>query len=124
MWAGLRKGLMQFKEAPKKGEGKGADTVPALFLLTDGMPNFMCPIEGYVPALRPLLKKAGEALPIMPTVHTIGFGYEIRSGLLQGIAEAAGGNYAFIPDSGMIGESFFFSPLSLAERSIRKKHTC
>ncbi|GME60439.1 hypothetical protein PAAG_11560 [Neofusicoccum parvum] len=42
----------------------------------------------------------------MPTVHTIGFGYEIRSGLLQGIAEAAGGNYAFIPDSGMIGTVF------------------
>jgi hypothetical protein len=40
--------------------------------------------------------------PLPATINTFGFGYEIRSGLLKSIAEAGNGNYAFIPDAGMI----------------------
>lgn len=36
------------------------------------------------------------------TIHTFGFGYDIKSGLLKSISETGGGNYAFIPDAGMI----------------------
>lgn len=41
-----------------------------------------------------------ERLPA--SIHTFGFGYNLRSGLLKSIAEEGGGNYSFIPDSGMI----------------------
>jgi hypothetical protein len=40
--------------------------------------------------------------PLPATIHTFGFGYELRSGLLKSVAEVGGGNYAFIPDAGMI----------------------
>lgn len=66
-----------------------------------GMPNHMCPSQGYVPKLRPILQQQKDRLPM---IHTFGFGYHIRSGLLQAIAEVGGGTYSFIPDAGMIGK--------------------
>ena len=36
------------------------------------------------------------------SINTFGFGYGIKSGLLKSIAEVCQGNYAFIPDAGMI----------------------
>lgn len=48
---------------------------------------------------------AMEKLPA--SIHTFGFGYDLRSGLLKSIAEMGGGNYAFIPDAGMIVRFFF-----------------
>jgi hypothetical protein len=36
------------------------------------------------------------------TLHTFGFGFNLRSGLLKSIAEIGGGTYSFIPDAGMI----------------------
>lgn len=44
--------------------------------------------------------------PLPATLHTFGFGYHLRSGLLKSIAEIGGGNYSFIPDAGMIGTIF------------------
>ena len=41
--------------------------------------------------------------PLPAAIHTFGFGYYLRSGLLKSIAEIGSGNYAFIPDAGMIG---------------------
>lgn len=41
-----------------------------------------------------------EQLPA--TIHTFGFGYNLRSGLLKSIAEFGNGDYSFIPDAGMI----------------------
>lgn len=55
---------------------------------------FRCPPQGYVPKLRTYEFRA--------SIHTFGFGYSIRSGLLKSIAEVGEGNYAFIPDAGMI----------------------
>lgn len=77
-----------------KNEG-GSGRVPALMVLTDGMPNHMCPAQGYVAKL-----KAMERLPA--AIHTFGFGYSLRSGLLKSVAEIGGGGYSFIPDAGMI----------------------
>ncbi|KAH8757951.1 U-box domain-containing protein [Diaporthe sp. PMI_573] len=62
--------------------------VPAVMVLTDGDPNHMCPQQGYVPAL----KAMGG---IVPSVHTFG------------------GNYAFIPDAGMIGTVFVHAVANL-----------
>lgn len=93
LWAGLRKGIECL------GSQEKSSRVPAVMLLTDGLPNHMCPPAGYVPALRAM----GN---IRPTIHTFGFGYQLRSGLLKSIAEFGRGNYSFIPDTGMIGTVF------------------
>jgi hypothetical protein len=45
-------------------------------------------------------------LPLPAPIHTFGFGYSLRSGLLKSIAEIGNGSYAFIPDAGMIGTVF------------------
>ncbi|KAL7622664.1 hypothetical protein AAE478_008178 [Parahypoxylon ruwenzoriense] len=96
LWHGIQAGISLFS-----GTENATDTgrVPAVMILTDGQPNLMCPAQGYVPKIR-----GYGALPA--TLHTFGFGYEIRSGLLKSIAEIGGGNYSFIPDAGMIGTVF------------------
>lgn len=93
LWAGLKKGIRTLNCEENTGR------VPAVLVLTDGMPNHMCPHGGYVPALRALDG-------IIPTIHTFGFGYHLRSGLLKSVAEYGRGNYAFICDAGMIGTVF------------------
>ncbi|KAI1134649.1 hint-domain-containing protein [Hypoxylon sp. FL0543] len=94
LWHGIQKGIGLFDGEEDTGR------VPAVMILTDGLPNYMCPAQGYIPKIR----SVWESLPA--TLHTFGFGYEIRSGLLKSIAEIGGGNYAFIPDAGMIGTVF------------------
>jgi len=106
LWAGIQQGLKLFNPDPLAGN------VASLMVLTDGVPNHMhvtlisytllrlltstrCPSRGYVPKLRSM----GQ-LPA--TIHTFGFGYNLRSDLLKSIAEVGGGNYSFIPDAGMI----------------------
>ncbi|KAI1644675.1 hint-domain-containing protein [Daldinia loculata] len=94
LWHGIREGVNLFDGEQNTGR------VPAVMILTDGLPNYMCPGQGYVHKIR----STWEALPA--TLHTFGFGYEIRSGLLKSIGEIGGGNYSFIPDAGMIGTVF------------------
>ncbi|KAG9251324.1 hint-domain-containing protein [Emericellopsis atlantica] len=93
LWHGLLHGLDVFKD------GGGSSRVPSMMVLTDGMPNQMNPAAGFVAKLR-------EMLPLPASISTFGFGYELESGLLKSIAEIGGGNYAFIPDAGMIGTVF------------------
>lgn len=50
-----------------------------------------CPVQGYVPKLRQYNLPA--------SLHTFGFGFSLKSGLLKSIAEIGQGNYAFIPVS-------------------------
>ena len=59
------------------------------------MPNTQCPPQGYVPKLR-------QMMPLSAPIHTFGFGYRLRSGLLKSIADIGGGSYNFIPDSSML----------------------
>jgi hypothetical protein len=103
LWAGIRTGLNVFNNA------SDINNVQGMFVLTDGMPNHMCPPQGYVAKLQPIL--AGMSSP--PTIHTFGFGYEMRSELMQSIAEVGNGNYAFIPDAGMIGTIFVHAMANL-----------
>jgi hypothetical protein len=59
--------------------------------------------------------KLSTMLPTLPApIHTFGFGYSICSGLLKSIAEITDGNYAFVPDAGMIVST----PNSLIESPI------
>lgn len=102
LWHGLRDGIKLFERESSPGAGR----VPAVMVLTDGVPNHMCPPQGYVPALRAL----GN---IAPSVHTFGFGYKLRSGLLKSVAEFGRGNYSFIPDAGMIGTVFVHAVANL-----------
>ncbi|KAI1469030.1 hint-domain-containing protein [Daldinia caldariorum] len=94
LWHGIREGINLFDGEENTGR------VPAVMILTDGLPNYMCPSQGYISKIR----STWEALPA--TLHTFGFGYEIRSGLLKSIGEIGSGNYSFIPDAGMIGTVF------------------
>ncbi|KAI5464855.1 hint-domain-containing protein [Mariannaea sp. PMI_226] len=100
LWHGIREGLKLFKGA------ESSSRIPAVLILTDGNPNYMCPPAGYVPKIRSM----GQ-LPA--TLHTFGFGYNLRSGLLKSIAEIGGGNYGFIPDAGMIGTVFVHAVANL-----------
>lgn len=100
LWAGLRKGIECLNSE------SNTSRVPAVMILTDGLPNHMCPPGGYVPALRQM----GN---ILPTIHTFGFGFHLRSGLLKSIAEYGRGNYSFIPDTGMIGTVFVHAVANL-----------
>ncbi|KAL1849594.1 hypothetical protein Daus18300_013241 [Diaporthe australafricana] len=100
LWHGLRDGIKLFQDEANSGR------VPAVMVLTDGVPNHMCPPQGYVPAL----KAMGD---IVPSIYTFGFGYTLRSGLLKSISEVGGGNYSFIPDAGMIGTVFVHAVANL-----------
>lgn len=92
LWDGLVKSIEIFEQERREY------CVPAIMVLTDGVPNHMCPGRGYIPKLR--------SYNLPAAIHTFGFGYNLRSGLLKSIAEIGGGNYAFIPDSGMLGTVF------------------
>ncbi|KAF1811835.1 hypothetical protein P152DRAFT_398634 [Eremomyces bilateralis CBS 781.70] len=108
LWGGIREGLKLFED------GHAVDgNVPALIVLTDGQPNHMCPPQGYLPKLIPILNRmAKKGIPPI-TINTFGFGYNLRSGLLQCIAEEGNGSYAYIPDAGMIGTVFVHAMANL-----------
>lgn len=68
-----------------------------------GLPNHMCPTQGYISKLRQVLQEQQLRGKNLPSIHTFGFGNDIRSGLLQTIAELGAGTFSFIPDIGMLG---------------------
>lgn len=107
LWAGIRTGLDLFSKTPV------VDNIQGLYVLTDGMPNHLCPKQGYVTKLRPMLETMAKKRASVPTIHTFGFGYQIRSELMQSIAEVGKGTYSFIPDAGMIGTVFVHAVANL-----------
>ncbi|KAI9686365.1 MAG: hypothetical protein M1822_003710 [Bathelium mastoideum] len=113
LWHGLQQGRKLFPLPTDEISLSQKGKTQAMFVLTDGQPNYMCPSQGYVPKLKPILEKEEEQGIVPPSIHTFGFGYSLRSGLLQSIAEIGGGNYAFIPDAGMIGTVFVHAMANL-----------
>lgn len=107
LWSGIREGLRIFEDTERIGN------VQRMFVLTDGVPNHMCPSQGYVRKLRPMLQDIAKASGTSPTISTFGFGYYLRSALLRSIAEVGLGNYAFIADAGMIGTVFVHAVANL-----------
>ena len=67
----------------------------------------------YVNKLAPMLSYHATQKVTIPTIHTFGFGFQIRSELMQSIAEVGKGSYAFIPDAGSIGTAFVHSVANL-----------
>jgi hypothetical protein len=96
LWSGMRLALDQFSG--------NQDMTPALMVLTDGQPTETYS-NGIVAAMRRWGKDKGvEKMPV--PVHTFGFGYNLKEGLLQSIAEFGGGDYCFVPDASMLGTIF------------------
>eukprot|EP00930_Biecheleria_cincta_P027588 TRINITY_DN19352_c0_g2_i1.p1 TRINITY_DN19352_c0_g2~~TRINITY_DN19352_c0_g2_i1.p1 ORF type:complete len:537 (+),score=109.95 TRINITY_DN19352_c0_g2_i1:75-1685(+) len=95
LWDGLQTGLDMLRAGMRGGAASSA------LLLTDGVPDEPGPPGGYLAALARYRAKQGNTLPC--TLHTFGFGYELDSALLDGLASAGGGLYVFIPDAGFVG---------------------
>lgn len=109
LWHGLLDGIKLFSNE------QDSPRVPAIMILTDGQPNHMCPSMGYIPKL--------QSMPPLPaSIHTFGFGYSLRSGLLKSLAEYGGGNFAFIPDAGMIGTVFVHALANLQSTFATNAH--
>ncbi|CAF3487630.1 unnamed protein product [Fusarium graminearum] len=100
LWQGMLEAIKQFNT------DESSPNVPAIMILTDGMPNHMNPAVGFVPKIR-------NMGPLPASIHTFGFGYSLKSDLLKSIAEIGNGNYAFIPDAGMIGTVFVHAVANL-----------
>jgi uncharacterized protein YegL len=79
LWHGILESIKIFDNDER------SNCVPAIMILTDGLPNHMCPNQGYVKKIR--------SYKLPAALHTFGFGYSLRSGLLKSIAEIGGGNY-------------------------------
>ena len=79
LWHGILESIKAFD-----GDER-SNCVPAIMVLTDGLPNHMCPNQGYVRKIR--------SYKLPASLHTFGFGFSLRSGLLKSIAEVGGGNY-------------------------------
>eukprot|EP00301_Raphidiophrys_heterophryoidea_P027570 c9716_g1_i1.p1 GENE.c9716_g1_i1~~c9716_g1_i1.p1 ORF type:complete len:720 (+),score=170.48 c9716_g1_i1:77-2161(+) len=96
IWDGLKKGLEVLNGA--------TDSKPChVILLTDGVPN-RSPSEGEVKALHNYMKDHTETSRY--TINTFGFGYNLNSPLLCGLAEETKGQFVFIPDSALVGTVF------------------
>lgn len=107
LWSGIREGLNVFENHDRFG------SVQQMFVLTDGVPNHMCPSQGYVRKLHPMMQKMRRDVGDAPSISCFGFGYHLRSALLRSIAEVGRGHYAFIPDAGMIGTVFIHAVANL-----------
>lgn len=73
-----------------------------VYILTDGEPNIEPP-RGYIPTL----KRYMDSRPNLAcSLNMFGFGYNLRSELLDQMARKGNGYYTYIPDSGMVGTGF------------------
>jgi len=95
LWDGLSKGLDILRESQEQRR------VRSIFLLTDGMPNVEPP-RGSVA----MLKNYFDANPMSCSVNTFGFGCGLDSDMLKKLSIVGNGQYAFIPDAGMLGTVF------------------
>jgi len=97
LWDGVQKALDTLREGTEAGSSRHQ----AVLLLTDGCPN-ITPPRGHVPTLKRYLDKH----PLDCCLHTFGFGYSLDSALLSELATEGNGQYAFIPDAGLVGTVF------------------
>jgi Mg-chelatase subunit ChlD len=114
IWDGLLTGMETFPQKMSSGSRNSA-----LFLLTDGAPNIYPP-KGHLPSMKDYKDSHGGVYPA--TISTFGFGYNLKSELLNDIAMEGGGSYSFIPDSGFVG-TIFVNALSNQLNSFAKYAT-
>merc|ERR1719428_1800298 len=73
----------------------------AVFVFTDGVPNFVPP-QGHQAAYQEYQAKH----QVRASMSCFGFGYNLDSALLDEMSSLGGGVYSFIPDVGMVGTVF------------------
>ena len=97
IWSGLKESLDILRTKSPKNRMKG------IFLLTDGVPNVE-PSRGHEYMLEKYYK---DHSGFNCMINCYGFGYELKSDLLQNISSISGGDgFAFIPDSSLLGNIF------------------
>ena len=97
IWDGIKTSLDILRTKSPKNRMKG------LFLLTDGVPNIE-PSRGHEYMLE---KYFTDFSDFKCMINCYGFGYSLRSDLLQNISNISGGDgFAFIPDSSLLGNIF------------------
>jgi len=97
IWAGLLAGLDSLRMgSPDKDRRK------FILVLTDGQPNIAPPRGHEVELLSYFESHPGFGVQ----VNTFGFGYNLNSDILLGLASTGNGTYAFIPDSKIVGTCF------------------
>lgn len=106
LWDGLKAGMNLLNDNIEKPSGTNlgpTNRLSTVFILTDGMPNIHPP-RGEIS----MLKLYMDAHPATQkfSISAFGFGYSLDTPLLLEIAQAGGGGYGFIPDSGMVGTVF------------------
>ena len=95
IWDGLYKGMetLRLSTIP--------NTIQTLMLLTDGQSNINPP-HGLIP----MLQKYKDSGNMGCSINTFGFGYNLDSNMLRGIAEEGQGMFAFCPDANFVGTTF------------------
>ena len=95
IWDGLYKGMetLRLSSIP--------NTIQTVMLLTDGLPNINPP-HGLIP----MLQKYKDSGYMGCSINTFGFGYNLDSNLLRGIADEGHGMFAFCPDANFVGTTF------------------
>ena len=97
MWKGMTKALEVSKETK-------VDThETSILLFTDGVPSDT-PSRGYEGALKQYFRENSDVENV--PIHTFGFGYSLKSDILDSISDFSKGIYAFIPDPSMICDIF------------------
>lgn len=97
IWDGIKTSLDILKSKSPKDRMKG------IFLLTDGVPNIE-PSRGHEYVLE---KYYNDNSNFSCMINSYGFGYQLKSDLLQNISSISGGDgFAFIPDSSLLGNIF------------------
>tara|TARA_Y100000389_G_scaffold166861_1_gene171780 strand:+ start:62 stop:2347 length:2286 start_codon:yes stop_codon:yes gene_type:complete len=90
LWDGIHKSLEELRK------GSPPEKLKGIFVLTDGVPNVEPP-RGHEAMLTSYFKKNPRCM-----INTYGFGYDIKSELLDMISRMSGGSYSFIPDAGIL----------------------
>ena len=101
IWAGLETGLDSLRNA-KIGGGNAGPRNKFLVFLTDGKPTDSPP-DCEVSTLAHYKEQHPD---FKCMISTFGFGYELKSKLLLGIAHEGGGTFGFIPDAKILGTCF------------------
>lgn len=108
IWAGVEKGLEVADAARRAAVTSASDRnrLIHVLVLTDGEPTVNPPKGKGTECehLREYKEQQGWQLPC--TLTTFGFGYSLKSKMLNELAEIGSGSYAFIPDSGFVGTVF------------------
>ena len=101
LWGGLKEALDMCRAVDA---GVPTGRAKCTMLLTDGCPN-IAPARGNLPSLQRYIEQAGNGM-LPCTLSAFGFGYQMDSELLQDLANAGHGSYAFIPDASFVGTIF------------------